>query len=163
MKSVHKKKKKNSLIKYGIFCRAYTLEGIKYYCINMSYAETRISNVYVCVCVSVMYQKKVTKLVVHIGDGDEEDRDRQQVDSGVEPESPIVPRPTGTCGGSRPDKLVRVCSWSDRRDSGGGGGGGIGGYLKSSIPSKSADDLQQCAMPSVKELAKQFSSNVSSL
>lgn len=110
-----------------------------------------------------MYQKKVTKLVVQIG---EEDHGRRQADDGEGPESPIVPRPagdstTGVGGGRRQDKLVRVCSWSDRRDSGGGGVGGVGGGLKNSFSSEFADEAQHCAMPSVKELAKQFSSKVS--
>lgn len=60
--------------------------------------------------------------------------------------------PTSTIDEQR-DKLVRVCSWSDRRDS---------CHPKNMSNAKPTDDEDVChTMPSVKELAKQFSSNVS--
>lgn len=118
-------------------------------------AETVATCVRVCFC-----QTKVTKLVVQIG-GTAVDAERQQTGSGVGgPETPITSNQPAAASNLAPrDKLVRVCSWSDRRDSGGGGGGGAGvcGGPRSSI-AESADDVH---MPSVKELAKQFSSSVS--
>lgn len=82
-----------------------------------------------------MYQTKVSKLVVEIGDDDDEDRqrtDRRQ--------------------------LVRVRSWTDRRDSNGGGRSG-------DVPKDSAVESPDNVpiMPSVKELAKQFSSHYVSI
>ncbi|XP_022162051.1 uncharacterized protein LOC111027877 isoform X2 [Myzus persicae] len=101
-------------------------------------------------------QTKVSKLVVQIG-GDEFEGDGRQIGGALQNSAPITPQspssgdslaPFGTCGGQ--DKLVRVSSWTDRRESG-------SGVLKSSI-AESADEVHHC-MPSVRELAKQFSSN----
>jgi len=104
-----------------------------------------------CVC-----QTKVSKLVVQIG-GDEFEGDVRQTSSALQDSEPVAPQspsngevPFGTCSGQ--DKLVRVCSWTDRRESG-------SGVSKSSI-AESTDDVHHY-MPSVRELAKQFSSNVS--
>lgn len=108
----------------------------------------------------VVYQTKVSKLIVQIG-GDEFEGDvrrtggafQDSASPSVAPQSPssgdsLVP--FGTCGDQ--DKLVRVCSWTDRRESG-------SGVTKSSV-AESTDDVHHY-MPSVRELAKQFSSNVS--
>jgi len=110
--------------------------------------------------ICVVCQTKVSKLVVQIG-GDEYDHERRtsgtlQNSTSVTQESPSggdLLAPFGTCGSpQRQDKLVQLCSWTDRRESG-------VGIPKSSI-AKSADDVHHC-MPSVRELAKQFSSKVS--
>ncbi|XP_060878235.1 uncharacterized protein LOC132950711 isoform X2 [Metopolophium dirhodum] len=101
-------------------------------------------------------QTKVSKLVVQIGE-DELEGDGRRTDGVLQDSTPVTPQstssgdslaPFGTGGGQ--DKLVRVCSWTDRRDSG-------SGVPKSSI-AESADDVHHC-MPSVRELAKQFSSH----
>ncbi|KAL5240559.1 hypothetical protein ACI65C_007969 [Semiaphis heraclei] len=99
-------------------------------------------------------QTKVSKLVVQIG-GDEFEGDVRRTGSALQDSEPVAPQsssngevPFGTCGGQ--DKLVRVCSWMDRRESG-------SGDSKSSI-AESTDDVHHY-MPSVRELAKQFSSN----
>lgn len=105
----------------------------------------------------VVCQTKVSKLVVQIG-GDEFEGDGRRTGTcgalqDLTPQSTSSGdslAPFDTCGGQ--DKLVRVCSWTDRRDSG-------SGVPKSSI-AESADEVHHC-MPSVRELAKQFSSNVS--
>jgi len=106
----------------------------------------------------VVCQTKVSKLVVQIGE-DELEGDGRRTDGALQDSAPVTPQstssgdslaPFGTCGGQ--DKLVRVCSWTDRRESG-------SGVPKSSI-AESAGDVHHC-MPSVRELAKQFSSNVS--
>lgn len=103
----------------------------------------------------VVCQTKVSKLVVQIG-GDEY--------VGAQNSTPATPRspssgdsytPFGTRDPQQQDQLVRVCSWTDRRESGGGG-------IPKSPTAELADDLNHC-MPSVRELAKQFSSNVSAL
>jgi len=111
----------------------------------------------------VMCQTKVSKLVVQIGE-DKYDGDGRQISGTLQDSTSVISdtptssgesfAPFGTCGVlKRQDKLVRVSSWTDRRES------VVGGVLKSSI-AESADDVHHC-MPSVKELAKQFSSNVS--
>ncbi|XP_050053352.1 uncharacterized protein LOC114124456 isoform X2 [Aphis gossypii] len=107
-------------------------------------------------------QTKVSKLVVQIG-GDEYDHERRT--SGTLQDSTPVTQESpsggdsfasfGTCGSpQRQEKLVQLCSWTDRRESG-------VGIPKSSI-AESAVDVHHC-MPSVRELAKQFSSKVHSL
>jgi len=108
----------------------------------------------------VVCQTKVSKLVVQIGE-DESEGDGRRTGGALQDSAPVTPQstssgdsltPFGTCGGQ--DKLVRVCSWTDRRESG-------SGVPKSSIAEMAADyDVHHC-MPSVRELAKQFSSNVS--
>jgi len=108
----------------------------------------------------VVCQTKVSKLIVQIG-GDEYDHERRT--SGTLQDAPPVTQESpsggnsfasfGTCGSpQRQEKLVQLCSWTDRRESG-------VGIPKSSI-AESADDVHHC-MPSVRELAKQFSSKVS--
>lgn len=85
-----------------------------------------------------MYQTKVSKLIVEIGDdNDGDDEDRRRTDG---------------------RQLVRVRSWTDRRDS--NGGGGSGDVAKDSAV-ESPDNVP--IMPSVKELAKQFSSHYVSI
>ncbi|XP_025419497.1 uncharacterized protein LOC112689843 isoform X2 [Sipha flava] len=97
--------------------------------------------------------KVTTRLVVQIG-GVADHAERRHTESGADgPGTAVVGQPAAASNTAR-DKLVRVCSWSDRRDSDGGGAGGRGGPRSSVV--ESADDVH---MPSVKELAKQFSSN----
>lgn len=83
----------------------------------------------VCVCVCVMYQTKVSKLVVQL---DNENR----LETGSDSER------------NRRHQLVRVCSWTDRRNG--------DGKPQNSSAEESSDDVQ--VMPSVRELAKHFSS-----
>ncbi|XP_060838446.1 uncharacterized protein LOC132920232 isoform X2 [Rhopalosiphum padi] len=103
-------------------------------------------------------QTKVSKLVVQIG-GDNYDGDVRRTSGALQDSTPVTPQSLsssdsfatfGTCGGpQRQDKLVQLCSWTDRRESG-------VGIPKGSI-AESAEDVH--CMPSVRELAKQFSSN----
>ncbi|XP_025197941.1 uncharacterized protein LOC112596463 isoform X3 [Melanaphis sacchari] len=104
-------------------------------------------------------QTKVSKLVVQIG-GDQYDGDARRTSGALQDSTRITPQSPssgdssaafGTYGGpQRQDKLVQLCSWTDRRESG-------VSIRKNSI-AESADDVHHC-MPSVRELAKQFSSN----
>lgn len=110
----------------------------------------------------VVCQTKVSKLVVQIG-GDNYDGDVRRTSGALQDSTPVTPQSLsssdsfatfGTCGGpQRQDKLVQLCSWTDRRESG-------VGIPKGSI-AESAEDVH--CMPSVRELAKQFSSNVSAI
>lgn len=97
--------------------------------------------------------------MVQIGEVDEEDKKHEEnlrrtsAAGGLE-DSPSTPAAISGIG--HPEKLVRVCSWSDRRESGVGNADRTG-------PNGSAPELvDDVHMPSVKELAKQFSFNVSS-
>lgn len=96
-----------------------------------------------CVCVC---QKKVSKLIVHIdGVGGEKER---QVDGGGG-EREATPE-----GGQRREQLVQVCTWSDRRD-----GDETSEKRSATKPPADHRDRANQAMPSVRELAKHFSSN----
>jgi len=105
--------------------------------------------VYVCVC-----QTKVSKLVVQIGDVDEDGQriggDLNSTQNRTQSQPGQNNIEDGTRRGERSDELVRVCSWSDRRDN------SNSRFRRQSTTAKSSSDN---VMPSVKELAKQFSSN----
>lgn len=97
--------------------------------------------------------------MVQIGEVDEEtqkhgEKLRCTSTAGGPPEdSPSTPSTINGIG--HPEKLVRVCSWSDRRDS------SVGNADRSGPNGSTPESVDDMHMPSVKELAKQFSSNVS--
>lgn len=93
-----------------------------------------------------MYQTKVSKLVVNIGGGGKGDDGGERRPGCSGPNSPARNRADS---GRRPE-LVRVSSWSDRRN-------GDGAPCDGSVAAESRADGAN-VMPSVKELAKQFSS-----
>lgn len=104
--------------------------------------------VFVCVLCA---QTKVFKLVVRIGENHEgttTGREPRRMDRAVEgPAASAV-------AVERRDKIVRVCSWLDRRAE------GPSSSEVGVVEPVAATAAQHVHMPSVKELAKQFSSDV---